>query len=154
LAGVQSIDISLEFGGNLSVNLGVASGGVSIMAGIHLTLGSQDASVTAYIRLHGYLSILGLISLSLTFYLSLTYDFTTGNLIGQPTWPVEVEVFTFSKSFDIAVKKTFTSTGGVSPRLYHDAFREMVMGGGLAPPPPLPHPGPPRLTDLMSGAEW
>jgi hypothetical protein len=154
LRGVESIDIALEFGGNLSVNLGVASGGVSIMAGIHLSLGSKEASVTAYIRLHGYLSVLGLISISLTFYLSLSYEFASGNLVGQATLTVEVDVLMFSKSVDITVEKTLTSTGGMSGSLYPDSLPAVDLGGGAEPRPPLPHPGPPRLTDLMSGSDW
>ena len=165
LAGVQTIDISLEFGGNLSVNLGVASGGVSIMAGINFTLGQiqgchgsgRGCALTAYIRLNGYLSILGLISLSLEFYLSLTYKSCgPGDILyGQATLTVEVDVLMFSKSVDITVEKEITSSGGISTgSLIPDNLPTMALGGGAEPRPPLSHPGPPLLTDLMSVSDW
>ena len=37
-AGVEEIEASIEFGGNISLNLGVASGGVYVMAGVYFKM--------------------------------------------------------------------------------------------------------------------
>ena len=41
-SGIEQIEAAIEFGGNISLNLGVASGGVYVMAGVYFgMLGRQ-----------------------------------------------------------------------------------------------------------------
>ena len=41
-AGVEEIEASIEFGGNISLNLGVASGGVYVMAGVYFKMSDEQ----------------------------------------------------------------------------------------------------------------
>src|ERR1051325_855375 len=84
---------------NANINLGVASGGVHIMAGIYFSMqvqtgGGAVATLTRYLRMGGELSVLGLISVSLEFILSFTYS--NGKATGTATLTVAVKVLFFS----------------------------------------------------------
>jgi hypothetical protein len=103
-------EAALEFGADVSLNLGVASGGVHVMAGVYFAMDGEQASLTGYVRLGGELDILGLISMSLEFYLGLTYDFDADVLWGQATLEVEVEVLCFSASVSMSVERTFAGS--------------------------------------------
>lgn len=108
---IRVIEASFEFGASASINLGVASGGVYIMAGIYFKLetkpdGKKKATLTGFFRMGGNLSVLGLISVSLEFNLSFTYE-EVGKATGRATLTVKVKVLFISKSFEITVEKTF-----------------------------------------------
>ena len=122
---VRVVEAAFEFGASAAINLGVASGGVYIMAGIYFKLetqtdGSKAATLTGYFRMGGELSVLGLISISLEFYLSFTYEtgkevdgrVLPGKAIGIAKLTVKVEVLLFSKSIEITVEKKFGGQDG------------------------------------------
>jgi len=114
--GVKLLEASLEFGASAAINLGVASGGVHIMAGIYFSLqrkgGSVELTATlgGYLRMGGELSVLALISVSLEFYLAFTY--TAGKAHGIATLTVKVQVLCFSTSVAITVEKSFGGSAG------------------------------------------
>jgi hypothetical protein len=114
--GVQEIEAALEFGAATSINLGVASGGVEIKAGVyfHWKQVSEKGSVelAGYVRLHGELCVVGLISASLTFNLQLAYlkENGTSSVWGEATLTIEVEIVFVS--FDVAVKCRREFAGG------------------------------------------
>jgi hypothetical protein len=116
--GVKMLEAALEFGASASIDLGVASGSVHIMAGIYFSLqrkhiGNEDVDVATlggYLRMGGELSVLGLISVSLEFYLILAYE--TPDAYGRATLTVKVEVLFFSASVDITVEKRFGGSPG------------------------------------------
>jgi hypothetical protein len=118
--GVKMLEAALEFGASASIDLGVASGGVHIMAGIYFSLqrqkiGGKDvdaATLAGYLRMGGELSILGLISISLEFYLCFAYEITKNAAYGRATLTVKVEVLFFSKSVEISVEKRFGGSSG------------------------------------------
>lgn len=112
--GIELLEVSLEFGASASVNLGVASGGVSIMAGIYFalqTMPSNSVQLTGFLRADGNLSVLGIINISMEFYLGLTY-LDPGQAYGTATVTVEVSVLCFSKSISVTMTKTI---GGGDP---------------------------------------
>jgi hypothetical protein len=112
--GMKLLEAAFEFGANASINLGVASGGVHIMAGIYFAMqtdaGTTKATLSGYLRMGGELSVLGLISVSLEFNLSFTYDGKAAT--GEATLTVEVKVLFFSKSVSISVQKRFGGSAG------------------------------------------
>jgi len=112
--GMKMLEAALEFGANASINLGVASGGVHIMAGIYFSMqidaGKTRATLQGYLRMGGELSILGIISMSLEFVLSFTYS--AGKATGRATLTVAVKVLFFSKSVEISVEKQFGGSEG------------------------------------------
>ena len=115
LDGIETIEASLEFGGNVSLNLGVASGGVYVMAGIYFKYQAVDqVQLSGYFRAGGSLSVLGLITVSLEFYLELSYIEKNGSakVWGRASLTVKVEVLFFSTSVSLTVERTFSGSAG------------------------------------------
>jgi hypothetical protein len=112
--GLEQVEAAIEFGGNISINLGVASGGVYVMAGIYFSMTKSEVKLTGYLRVGGSLEVLGLISISIEFYLAFTYRDKKpgGEAWGQATVSVEVEVAFFSKSVSLTVEKRFAGAAG------------------------------------------
>lgn len=117
-SGVQLVEASLEFGGEFSLDLGVASGSVHAMAGIYFKLTGTSTTVTGFVDIGGEVSVLGIISISLDLNLSLTYEVSNGKSMiqGRATMTVSVSVLFFSVSVSISVEKSFGSDPG-DPRI-------------------------------------
>lgn len=132
-AGVRVLEAAFEFGAAISINFGVASGGVSVMAGVYFRLeteaGETNAQLTGYFRLRGEVDVLGLISASIELYLELTYETATGKAVGRATLTIEIEVLFLSFSVQISCEKKFAGSNG------DPTFAE-VMGA----PPGQPRP--------------
>ena len=110
--GLVELEMGLEAGAALSIDLGVASGSVAITVGVYLRLEGDAGSLTAYFRIRGEVDVLGLISASITLELSLTYDFPTGKLIGRASIVVEVEVLFFSASVEVSCERKLAGSKG------------------------------------------
>ncbi|WP_030412484.1 hypothetical protein [Streptomyces sp. NRRL S-1448] len=108
---VELVEGSLEFGGNASLDLGVASGGVHLMGGVYFALTGQSVTLTGYLRCGGYLSVLGVVSVSVEFYLQLTYvkdsDKHTTEVFGAGSLCVSVQVAVFTKSVTLSLQRRF-----------------------------------------------
>ncbi len=113
-AGVEEIEAQLEFGAFAALDIGVASGSVYVKGGFyyHWQQPTQTVDLEAFVELGGHLSVLGLISVSLTFHVDLAYQIVGDNsqLIGQATLTVEVDVLFFSKSVSMTVEKQFAGS--------------------------------------------
>lgn len=124
IAGVRSLEAALEFGASIALDLGVASGKASIMGGFYFKMTGSDFSLTGYIRANGSLSVLGIISVSMEFYLSLTYSTKgsgekyPGKLWGQCSLTIEIEILFFSISVSVSMERQFA---GSDP-----AFQQMI----------------------------
>ncbi|MGO9661018.1 MAG: hypothetical protein ACLP7F_22025 [Acidimicrobiales bacterium] len=121
--GIEEIQVELEFGAAVSINLGVASGGVSIMAGIYFSLQTvpqKQVQLAGFLRADGNLSVLGIIQISMEFYLALTY-LDPGQCYGTATISVSVSVLFFSVSVSATMTKTF---GGGSDPDFADAISQ------------------------------
>lgn len=115
LNGIRQIEAALEFGAAVSINLGVASGAVSIMAGIYFKMtmesGHNSTQLTGYVRINGAVSVLGLITASLELYLALTYLIDKKKAYGEASLKIKVEVLFFSTSVTVHTQKTFAGNG-------------------------------------------
>lgn len=117
-AGLRVVEAAFEFGATASIDLGVASGGVHIMAGIYFRLERKEPgtdlapTLTGYLRMGGHLSVLGLIKVSLEFVLSFTYDGARDKAYGRATLTVQVEIAFFSTSVEITVERAFGGASG------------------------------------------
>src|SRR5262249_23119849 len=109
--GLQVLEAAFEFGAAISVDFGVASGGVSAMAGIYFKLEASDAQLTGYFRLRGEVDALGIVSVCLELYLDLTYEFSTDKAIGSATISLEIDVALFSTTIEISTTKKFAGSG-------------------------------------------
>jgi len=116
--GVQMIEGALEFGAQLSLSLGVASGAVHIMAGIYFQLKGSDSDLTGFVDVGGEVSVLGLISISLDLNLSLSYQVKSGKklVVGRATLTLSIRIVFFSISVEITMEKSFAADSG-DPRL-------------------------------------
>lgn len=128
LDGLESIEAAFEFGAAISLNVGVASGSVSVMGGIYYKsknvqieiskdkfITQNNADLSAYLRINGRLSILGLIHVSLEFYLELhavIVNQRVQKLEGSATLKVKVSVLFFSKTVSVTVRRTLAGSGG------------------------------------------
>jgi hypothetical protein len=120
--GLRSIDAALEFGAAVSLNLGVASGAVSVMGGIYFRMVANDGineyELQGYIRINGALSVLGLITVSVEFLLALSAELEkvggedkVSRVWGEANLRVKVEVFMFSKTVSLRVQRQFAGAG-------------------------------------------
>lgn len=116
LEGIQSLEAAFEFGAAMSLNVGVASGSVSVMGGFYFKMelievdGDEVSNVTlsGYLRMNGRLSVLGMITVSLEFYLALNAIIVDGKvqkMEGTATVKVKVEVLFFSKTVSVTVRR-------------------------------------------------
>lgn len=120
--GLREIEAALEFGAQIAINLGVASGSVYVKGGFyfHYVLAPlEGVEFEGYVEIGGSLCVLGLITVSLTFHLSLTYEskklenkpdgspHSVSRLFGQATLVVEIEILFFSTSVSVMVEKSF-----------------------------------------------
>ena len=112
--GVREIEAALEFGAALSINLGVASGSVEIKGGVYFHWQQTSVKIAGYVRLHGELSVLGLISASLTFNLQLNYLKEKGRSVvwGEATLEVEIEILFLSFSVSVKCRREFGGSAG------------------------------------------
>lgn len=135
-SGVDLLEFSFEFGAGVALDLGVASGAVSLMAGIYFRCGQlelprqgQECLLSAYLRLNGALSVLGLITLSLEFYLSLTYQSSNGALVGYARMTVSIEIAFFSKDVTLEIRRELAGSGPGTLRRGRDgAPRTLTFG--------------------------
>ena len=112
--GIQMVEGALEFGGEFSFDIGVASGGVHIMAGIYFKLSGSTTTLTGFVDIGGEVSVLGIISVSIDLNLSLTWVHTpSGNKIqGRATLSISISILFFSISVSVSVERSFGSGAG------------------------------------------
>ncbi|WP_157248160.1 hypothetical protein [Nonomuraea typhae] len=112
--GVELVEGALEFGGAVSLNLGVASGGVYVMGGVYFALSGDSVVVRGYLRCGGHLSVLGIVSVSVEFYLALEYAETGGTSVvrGIGSVTISVRVAFFSKSVTLRLERSFAGSPG------------------------------------------
>jgi hypothetical protein len=110
--GLVLLEMGLEAGASLAVNLGVASGSVSVMVGVYLRLEDTSGQLTAYFRIRGEVEVLGIASASITLELSLTYNTDTGKLVGRATLKLQIEVAFFSTSVEVTCERQLAGSKG------------------------------------------
>ena len=123
--GVEECEASFEFGASVSIDLGVASGGISVMAGVYFKLqkGPPDqTNLSGFVDAHGEVSVLDIVSVSLDFHLSLNYEKNgmDTKVWGEATVTLSISILFFSVSFHVSVEKEFAGS-------HHDPkFKDQV----------------------------
>lgn len=112
--GVQEIEAAFEFGAFAAFDVGVASGGVYVKAGIYFHWKTEAVELEGYVEMGGELSVLGLVSVSVTLHLSLGYykEGTTSEVRGQALLKIEVELLFFSIGVSVQVERRFAGSEG------------------------------------------
>jgi len=121
--GVTMVEAALEFGASAAINLGVASGAASMMGGLYFQKAGAGFELTGYFRASGSLSVLGIITVSLEFYLGLTYTSKevggahAGAMWGQASLTVKIEILFFSASVSVKLEKEFAGSDPIFHQL-------------------------------------
>jgi len=104
--GVDLVQGCMEFGATAALNLVVASGEVHILGGIYFEFGDRRCILTGYVRAGGSLSILGIIEMSVEFYIGLTYEEANGStyVYGTCTVTVSISILFFSADVSISME--------------------------------------------------
>jgi hypothetical protein len=122
--GVVLVEVLLEFGGKFAFDIGIASGGVYVMAGFYFKYGIDSKTgqkgvyLEGYLRMGGQLSVLGLITVSLEFKMMIAYEekvigtTATTKTISKKLWGeaslvVKIEILFFETSVTLRVQKEF-----------------------------------------------
>ncbi|MEU0950153.1 hypothetical protein ABZ379_47035 [Streptomyces canus] len=116
---VTGLEAQLEFGAAAALDLGVASGSVSVTAGVYLKLDHSGSLLEGFLRAVGALEVLGIISVSVEFYLSLKTTDNHKEVVGRAVVTVRVRVAFFSQSVSLPMERRFGAGGDPS---YSDAF--------------------------------
>jgi len=155
LHGVETLTVSIQFEGQLALDIGVASGGITLAAGFTFSYASSSAMppgstmLTAFVQLSGGVKVLGILNISMELELSLTYAEIGGQsyLTGTATMIVDVPVFMFSIPVPLTVKKQFAGGSGAAP-----AIAAAGRADGASPPEtPTPYPA---FGDVMTETTW
>lgn len=131
LSSVQQVSAEIDFCGNFSLDVGIASGGLSLTAGLsYLYQHGQGVTLTGFVKMQGGLEVLGIISISAELDLSLTYftDGTNNYVAGTASMSCSVHVIFFTITVGFSVHKQFAGSSNPStPSVVRGH------GGGLDP---------------------
>jgi hypothetical protein len=120
MAGVQAVTASFDLAANISLDLAVASGGVSLSAGFTYSWQeSVGTTLTAFIQLSGEVEVIGILSISIILEISLGLVLPPSGggdpyLTGTGSLSLSVGICCFSVSVTISVTKTIGIPGGNS----------------------------------------
>jgi hypothetical protein len=165
LDGVERLEAALEFGASLALDIGVASGEVHIMGGIYFEMEKvgqpeETVALTSYIRMGGSLEILGIITLSIEFYLGMTFQKPPNELWGQATLTVKIEILFFSASVELSVERRLAGGegGGASSTSSNGRAGAIPLRGAVDSPLKLGQlattPSGGNFEDLISLTDW
>lgn len=106
-SGVREVEAAFEFGAMAAIDLGVASGSVYVKAGIYFHWKTDTVELEGYFEMGGEMSVLGIISVSLKFHLSLGYYKSGGKseVKGQAILTVEIDILFFSVSVSVKCER-------------------------------------------------
>jgi hypothetical protein len=124
--GIEKIEASLELGGNITISLGIVEANAHVMMGFHFSMRQGEGiEFTAYIRVGASVDLLGIISISVEFYLGLSFipksslgdkikagqrkldKEILGIVTGIASVTIGVHVLLFDKSFTLTFERTF-----------------------------------------------
>ncbi|MFD9339396.1 hypothetical protein ACFWBF_34140 [Streptomyces sp. NPDC060028] len=115
---VVALEAQVEFGAAAALNLGVASGSVCVTAGVYFSLDNGQSTLKGFFRAVGELDILGIVNISVEFYLALEFR-SPRTVHGWASVTVRVRVAFFSKSVTMKLERSF---GGGDDPTFAQAF--------------------------------
>ncbi|MDT4921118.1 MAG: hypothetical protein QOI15_2020 [Pseudonocardiales bacterium] len=154
--GVEMLEFSFDFGLGFSIDIGIASGEISLTGGVYfeceqLDDGSESVDLTAWVKASGGISALGIISISVELYLALEYQSSGGesSLAGDAELTISVHIIFFGFDVGFSVHQEFagSSTPSFAARSKPAAL------AGLSPAAATDDPATNLLTS-MTEQEW
>jgi hypothetical protein len=105
---------ALEAGAMADLDFGVARGEVHIFAGFYMSIRPNDVLLSGYYRAGGEFNVLGLISASIEFIMSLSYENRGGTawLSGDCEVDIDVNILFFSASVSLHMHHDFCGKSG------------------------------------------
>lgn len=104
---LAKVDVSLNFGAMIGVDFKIVKADVSVTGGLRLLGGEDGYSFDAFLRFSGQINLLGVVSVSVSLRLLLSYrensEVVPGKrmLIGRATLVLEIDVLFLSKSLEL-----------------------------------------------------
>ncbi len=154
--GVQSVELQFEFEGHFGFDIVVASGSLSLVAGIYIKYEVEKHSVflEGFVRVTGQLEVLGIISISAELVLSLIYETPPGRAEGTATLRAHFSVFGFGASVSITMHKEFAG-GSKSSSSVRRATDKALAAASAAARPDAEFPEPKlKWEDLIDEEDW
>jgi hypothetical protein len=110
----MAVSGALEFGAMAALDFGVANGEVHIFGGFYMSLRPSDLLLSGYYRAGGEFDVLGLISASIEFLMSLSYENRGGQawLSGDCEVDIDVHVLFFGESVSLHMHHDFSGRSG------------------------------------------
>lgn len=132
--GRRDLEGALEFGGALAFDVGVASGGLYVMAGGYLKINNSTTELAGYLRAGGQLDVLGLIHVSVEFFLALAYRNGDGESVLYGYCEITVSIDLTLYSFDVHIGMEKVISGSKKENASQQiAFINAKMPAPLAP---------------------
>jgi hypothetical protein len=157
--GVEILEFSFEFGAGISLDFGIASGGIDIEGGVYFKITTsheangdvQTLDFTAYVKFEGEVEALGIVSVSVELYMALNYeDGPDGKkLSGDAILTLEIDILFFSGSISCSVHKDFASSGGST----FNAVRPNARPATPNAAPPALDPGQVTFADVITSQD-
>jgi hypothetical protein len=119
LHAVQQVTASVEFAGSFGLDLYVASGSITLTAGIYYEYdATTGVQLTGFVKLVGTIQVLGIISVTVELDLTLTYQALPSGqnyVSGTATLSLSIHVIFFTISIPITIHKQFSGSGTAPP---------------------------------------
>lgn len=174
--GVVGIEALFEFGGKFAFDIGIATGGVYLMAGFYFSYkknpdnNAMETILEGYLRMGGQIRVLAIITVSLEFKMTLQYsskqitdggnNYLEKKIRGIATLVVKIEILFFSVSVDLKVEKEFKSdrefigTAALDEQklvypVSYSARPQLVQNRSVAAPPRSP-----KIVEMIDKQEW
>ncbi len=110
-----SVEASLEFGAQLSVDFVVAKGEVHALGGVQYVQQGGRVALTGYLRIGGSLEILSVITVSVELRIALAYDSAPKpRLVGRATLVLEIDLTLWSDKVEIDSGEWVLEGGGAA----------------------------------------
>ncbi|MEV5508338.1 hypothetical protein [Streptomyces orinoci] len=134
---VAVLEAALEFGAEAAIDFGVASGSLSVMAGIYFRLETDtgQARLTGYFRARGEVDVLGIVSASIELCLDLSYELSSGTVFGRARITIDVHIGFWSQSVTLECERRFTGSGPAPAALTADPVRPPAYAEMMTPYP-------------------
>lgn len=113
--GVELLEFGFDFGLGISIDVGIASGQISLVGGVSYEAqkeddGTQDVDLTAYVKASGGISALGIVSVSVELYLGMSYESPPSQLVGDAEMTISVHILFFGGSVGFSVHEEFAGS--------------------------------------------
>jgi hypothetical protein len=141
---VKRLEGALEFGAATQLDLGVAHGHASVMAGIYFRTESQvrlaadgtrietDVSLLmGYVRAGGELDVLGLVSMCVEFFMGLTRQ--GSHVEGEARVKVSIDMRLYTIDVELTCRREFAGGGGATASMDRDNVIQIASGVPIVP---------------------